>query len=238
MNAYNPESVMNTGMLREFDSMFLRSALNDLRPFDFLCVGFADFTDGGVRIRRAAVLEGVLHEDNEKLIGQCALLLNTWRTIGNPIVIDIGPCACLGARLLHRKSASRIVAMEGQALEAEQFIFLVVSSSSWTLSAVDKALLTQTLSELLNRARNQPETNHEQAVWQESPVNLTPREVEIVKLVAQGMTNKEIARALSLSPNTVRNHLTNLGAKTGCRRRAQLATLAMQCELAAKPPKP
>lgn len=42
---------------------------------------------------------------------------------------------------------------------------------------------------------------------------LTPREREVVVLVAEGMTNAEIARRLWISPGTVRRHLQNVFAK-------------------------
>ena len=42
---------------------------------------------------------------------------------------------------------------------------------------------------------------------------LTPREHEVVVLVAEGMTNAEIARRLWISPGTVRRHLQNVFAK-------------------------
>ena len=42
---------------------------------------------------------------------------------------------------------------------------------------------------------------------------LTPREQQVVALVAEGMTNAEIARRLWISPGTVRRHLENVFAK-------------------------
>ncbi len=54
----------------------------------------------------------------------------------------------------------------------------------------------------------------------------TPREAEILDLLAQGLTNKEIGRELALSPNTVRNHLQRIGERAGVRNRVQLALLA------------
>lgn len=50
---------------------------------------------------------------------------------------------------------------------------------------------------------------------------LTPREAEILRLVASGMTNREVAGALFISPGTVRKHLENAYAKLGVRSRAQ-----------------
>ena len=44
---------------------------------------------------------------------------------------------------------------------------------------------------------------------------LTPREREVVALVAEGLTNAQIAFHLSISPGTVRRHLENVFAKLG-----------------------
>lgn len=57
--------------------------------------------------------------------------------------------------------------------------------------------------------------------------SLTAREAEILRLVAAGMTNREVAGALFISPATVRKHLENAYAKLGVRSRAQaVAVLA------------
>jgi DNA-binding CsgD family transcriptional regulator len=50
---------------------------------------------------------------------------------------------------------------------------------------------------------------------------LSPREREILHLVASGMTNREIAACLFIAPGTVRKHLDNIYAKLGVRSRAQ-----------------
>ena len=56
---------------------------------------------------------------------------------------------------------------------------------------------------------------------------LTPRENEIVRLVAFGRTNDEIAGELYVSPETVRSHVRNAMEKTGARNRAQLVANAL-----------
>lgn len=53
--------------------------------------------------------------------------------------------------------------------------------------------------------------------------NLSEREIGVLKLVAQGMNNKEIAGALFLSEGTVRNYISNLLEKLDLRDRTQLA---------------
>lgn len=57
---------------------------------------------------------------------------------------------------------------------------------------------------------------------------LSPREREVLALVAQGRTNKAIAEALFVSPNTVKTHVTSLLTKLDVDTRAQLAVIATQ----------
>ena len=52
-------------------------------------------------------------------------------------------------------------------------------------------------------------------------LGLTPRECEILGLLASGQTNQELARALGVSPNTVKTHLANLFAKLEVDRRVK-----------------
>jgi DNA-binding CsgD family transcriptional regulator len=52
---------------------------------------------------------------------------------------------------------------------------------------------------------------------------LTEREVQILSLVAAGETTAAIAARLGIAENTVKSHLTNIYAKTGCRNRVQAA---------------
>jgi len=61
---------------------------------------------------------------------------------------------------------------------------------------------------------------------QSLPHPLSERELEIVQLLAQGATNREIAAALFLAEGTVKNHLTNILGKLGARDRAQAALIA------------
>lgn len=64
-------------------------------------------------------------------------------------------------------------------------------------------------------------------------LNLSERELEIMTLVVEGCTNKEIARQFSLSEQTVKHHLTNIFAKVGVSNRLELALFAMHHGLSA-----
>jgi len=57
---------------------------------------------------------------------------------------------------------------------------------------------------------------------------LTPRESEVVKLVAEGMTTREIADALFISPKTVERHRANVLEKLGMRDRVDLTRYAIR----------
>jgi DNA-binding NarL/FixJ family response regulator len=61
---------------------------------------------------------------------------------------------------------------------------------------------------------------------------LTAREAEIVALVAEGLSNHEIAERLFLSPATARTHVSRAMIKLGARDRAQLVVFAFQSGLA------
>ncbi|MFJ9687303.1 response regulator [Streptomyces bacillaris] len=56
--------------------------------------------------------------------------------------------------------------------------------------------------------------------------HLSPREREVVVLLAEGLTNAEIATALSITVGTVKTHLTNVQAKLGARNRVEIAAWA------------
>jgi DNA-binding NarL/FixJ family response regulator len=57
---------------------------------------------------------------------------------------------------------------------------------------------------------------------------LGPRELEVLRGVAQGKTDAEIGEDLLISPRTVQNHLTRIREKTGLRRRSELTRWAVE----------
>ncbi len=62
----------------------------------------------------------------------------------------------------------------------------------------------------------------------EAPTQLTPREMEVIQLLAEGLSNKEIAQMLFISPRTVNFHLDNIYSKLGVNSRTEAAIYALR----------
>ena len=65
----------------------------------------------------------------------------------------------------------------------------------------------------------------------ESPEPLSDRETEVLRLLAQGYSNKEIASSLTLSDKTVKTHVSNILGKLGVPSRTQAALYAVRVGL-------
>ena len=73
--------------------------------------------------------------------------------------------------------------------------------------------------------------NKKRQLTGEKDSSLSKREVEILKLIAEGYTNKEIAQKLYLSEHTVRNHISNIFLKLNCNTRAKAVLEAFKKKL-------
>jgi DNA-binding NarL/FixJ family response regulator len=62
----------------------------------------------------------------------------------------------------------------------------------------------------------------------QTPVSLSDRELQIIDLVAAGLTNQEIAGKLEISKRTVDNHISNILTKTHTENRVALVRWALQ----------
>ena len=66
-----------------------------------------------------------------------------------------------------------------------------------------------------------------------SEIKITPRDAQVLKLLVQGCSNKEIASQLNISPRTVKQHLRTMFLRAGIRdgrKRVRLATAMFQKE--------
>ena len=117
------------------------------------------------------------------------------------------------------------------ALEAGAVGFLVKDTSPAELiesirraAGGELTLSPHLLRRLVDRAVDARDVDAEAA----EPTPLTARELEVLPLVVQGLTNQEIADELHLSATTVKTHIANLMDKTGTANRVQLAVYGYQ----------
>jgi two-component system NarL family response regulator len=90
-------------------------------------------------------------------------------------------------------------------------------------SLVSPAMTTKLLSEF-NALSRRVEEEHDGR-------RLTPRELEVLRLIARGLSNKEIAAELVIAENTVRNHVRNILEKLEVRSRVEAAMYAVREKL-------
>lgn len=84
----------------------------------------------------------------------------------------------------------------------------------------------------LMRHNGRPSLDENKRIQVPSTVELTPTELKVVQLVAQGLANREIADKLNVSQRTVESHVSNMLNKTNLHNRTELARWAIECSMA------
>ena len=75
-------------------------------------------------------------------------------------------------------------------------------------------------------------TEQEQPPVLDPVVELSARELDVLRLIARGLENSQIAETLNISPRTAKNHVSNILAKLGLPSRVQAAIYALRSGLA------
>jgi DNA-binding NarL/FixJ family response regulator len=117
-----------------------------------------------------------------------------------------------------RAGASGFLLKGGEPADLVNAIRVVAGGESLLAPSVTRRLIQTYISQPQRAARSEPDGMAE----------LTAREREVLGLVATGLTNAEIAEALTLSPLTAKTHVSRILMKLGARDRVQLVVIAYQ----------
>ena len=210
-------------------------AFRDL-DIDCTVVGLSTQNNGAVQIKEVLYLDGEIHEAPEILRRHCASLIAVWAAGQTATLIDLDQCACVGRQFEPREfGLGRRFAIHAVPFDATQWLFVVISyASQWS----DIGRVKKLIVELATKAKQihavagfatclPPSLIASGFDWH----RFTSREVEILKLVASGLSNKQIARQLGSSPNTVRNQIHAVFQKAGVSNRTELALRVASADL-------
>lgn len=137
--------------------------------------------------------------------------------------------------ILARHSTTRIIFLTSYADDDSVLAAVLAGAHGYVLKDIDSSLLIRSIrtvfngQSILNPTLTQRALNWINA-WpeQKGPMrgqSLSPQEERVLALVAEGLTNKEIATTMALSDKTVKNYLANMFQKLHISRRAQAAAL-------------
>lgn len=171
------------------------------------------------------------------LIGTVGLRVQTWadpqafidgfdRQAIGAIVMDVRMPGLGGIAVLERLQAEGVdqpvVMLTGHGTVALCRRAFKSGAAEFLEKPVDDELLLETLQQAVRQHVRSRERHTADREARARHAQLSAREQEVLGLIIEGLTNKEIGRALGLSPRTVETHRANLFAKLGTESLAQL----------------
>jgi LuxR family maltose regulon positive regulatory protein len=126
--------------------------------------------------------------------------------------------------MIHLENALRLAEPEGF---VRLFVDLGLPMARLLQEAHSRRIMPEYVEVLLEAFSTDPSTAGEGAL----PEPLTPREQEVLALIAAGLTNREIAERLVVSPETVKKHTGSIYSKLGVRSRTQAVARARELDL-------
>jgi pimeloyl-ACP methyl ester carboxylesterase/DNA-binding CsgD family transcriptional regulator len=150
-------------------------------------------------------------------------------------VSDLAPQVTAPTLVLHSRGDGGIPFEEGRLLAAliPKARFVPLDSNNHILVEDEPAWsrLLDEVHEFLGVTEPQVEIGDPRELFPE----LTPRELEVLELLAQGASNYEIAEQLVITPKTVRNYVSRIYSKLGAESRAQAIVMAREAGLIQEP---
>ncbi|MEM7525318.1 MAG: response regulator transcription factor [Pseudomonadota bacterium] len=121
-----------------------------------------------------------------------------------------------------------ILVVSGSIARNDRRLCLEAGADDYVGKSVDPDRLLEIIGDMLSNAgRSAPSEDREEiADHAAESVGLSPRQMEILIQAAQGLTNKEIAQALSVSPETIKTHFAEIFRRFGVRNRIEAVDAA------------
>ena len=199
---------------------------------------------------RRGIATVLANQENLEIVGEAVdgleAIKKAEETAPDVIVMDLNMPRCSGLEATQALQAKmpqvNILVLTVSDSEADLFAAIKFGATGYLLKNTEPEELVQAIfhiaqggviitpsmaAKLLTEFKDL-ETGAERKPAQEAEANLSPREDEVLRLVSQGATNKEIADSLFISENTVKTHLRNIMDKLHLANRSQAAAYAVK----------
>lgn len=123
---------------------------------------------------------------------------------------------------------ARILILSSFSAEEEVYAAMRIGAAGYVMKDTDQDELTAAIRKAHDGGIFLPANLSNLLAEREPRRELTPREHEVLQLIARGLTNREIAQVLGMRESTVRNHTIHLFAKLDVSDRTEAATFAIQ----------
>ena len=130
--------------------------------------------------------------------------------------------------LIARDPAARVLVLTTYDNEEDIFQALEAGARGYLLKDTTKEELIAAVRQVHQGERYLPQNIASRLADRLIRPNLTPREMDVLRLVSRGRTNKEMASAMFISEETVKSHMKSLFLKLGVHDRAEAVSVSMQ----------
>ncbi len=199
---------------------------------------------------RRGIITVLANQENLEIVGEAAdglkAIEKAEEVVPDVILMDLNMPHCSGLEatqaLQTKMPQVNILILTVSDNEADLFAAMKFGATGYLLKNTEPEELIQAIfyisqggaiisplmaTKLITEFKNL-ETGAERKPAPEAEANLSPREDEVLRLVSQGATNKEIGDSLFISENTVKTHLRNIMDKLHLANRSQAAAYAVK----------
>lgn len=164
-------------------------------------------------------------------LGESEITEDGWKAVVSNLVavVALGLDDVGKARILIEENLSVFRTKGYREDFADSFVILEHLATVW---AQGRTMTPEQVLSEQGRPRPTAVSSASQTKLDAIPAGLTPREVEVLRLLAQGLTNAQIAEQLVVSPRTVDAHLTTIYSKIGVKSRSAATRYALEQKLA------